>query len=92
MLDGLDHVWKAALILVRDGKLEVRLKVAQSEFVVSLMQPDEWPSDLLPKAQELTEKLQHIDNMDANMLLHTAEELLSLAVDVQIAFREENEE
>jgi hypothetical protein len=51
MLDGLDHVRKAAEILVnRDGLLKERLEQAAGEFGVSLMQPNEGPQRLLPVA------------------------------------------
>ncbi len=91
MLDGLDHVWKAAQILAgRDAMLKDRLREASAEFFVSLMQPDEWPNDLLGKAQNLSTKLKSIDGMDNRAARQIAEELLALAADVYAAFQEEN--
>ena len=38
MLDGLDHVWKAAVILAtRDATLKERLEAAAAEFAVALV-------------------------------------------------------
>jgi len=94
---GLDHVWKAAQVLAGPGaslevefhlaipSLKVRLKEAASEFHVAMMQPDQWPKDLLDRAKSLDGKLQRIDGMDAAAARQTAEELLSLAADIQAA-------
>lgn len=91
MLDGLDHVLTAAKILAtRDTTLKARLKEAAGEFFVSLMQPGEWPKDLLEKAETLRNKLQEIDSMDHAAIRQSVEELLLLAFDVYAVYREES--
>jgi hypothetical protein len=50
----LNHVCKAARILATaDVLLKDRLKQAAPEFFVSMLQPDAWPRNLLPKATEI---------------------------------------
>ena len=90
MLDGLEHVLKAAEILAAsDSLLRERLKKATGEFTVSLLQPEQWPDDLLPKAKELRDRLKDIDSLNDREAKKLAEDLLSLAIEVQIAYRED---
>ncbi len=85
-MDGLIHVWRAAEILVkRDAGLKERLKEAMAEFSVSLIQPGEWPKDLLIKAHKLQDQLSRIDQMDTLAAETAAKDLLSLAADVELA-------
>jgi hypothetical protein len=91
MLDGLDHVGKAAQILASENAfLKDRLKKAAGEFFVSMVQPGEWPCDLRVKAERLDRKLQNIENMDDPTARQVAGELLDLSFDVACAFRTAN--
>jgi hypothetical protein len=88
MLDGLDHVWKAAQILVGDGSLKERLKRAGPEFIVSTVQQDQWPDDLKEAALNLRARfVQDIDSLDPRKAEQLAHDLLDLAGDVLCEFR-----
>lgn len=93
MLDGMDHVTKAAHILATDGaRLRERLQKASAEFFVALLQEDEWPTRLWAKACTLRDQLRaqplsHVDDRTAQAL---ANSLYELAGEVQGAFFEEN--
>ncbi len=90
MLDGLDHVWKAVQFLVgMDAPLKERLARAAGEFHVSLLQPDEWPKESLSTAKEISGRLTQLDVLDRAKAQQLAEDLLSLAVDVQVAYRQD---
>jgi len=90
MLDGLDHVWKAAQILAsRDALLKDRLKEAAGEFALALLQPEEWPTQLLTQAHSLREQLKGVDGLEPTTARQVAEELLSLAADVRDALKEQ---
>ena len=95
MLEGLGHVWRAAEILAGgDAGLRQRLKGARAELGAALRRPEQWPPDLLGVARSLDRLLggpgedDPLDTLDAGLAGRVAEDLLSLAVDVLLAFRE----
>jgi len=90
MLDGLDHVWKAAQILAsRDALLKGRLKEAAGELALALLQPEEWPTRLLTRGRCLREQLKGVDGLEPATARQVAAELLSLAADVRDALKEQ---
>lgn len=93
MLDGLEHVWKAAQILAsKDALLKDRLKEAAGEFAVALLHPEEWPRVLLTQAHSLREQLKEVDGMEPSRARQAAEELLALAADIRDALKEQSSE
>lgn len=93
MLDGLHHVWRAAELLAgADAGLRERLKLARTEFFLSLKRPEQWPAELLPLARSTQRIIQpngEVDPLDTlcqAMATQVAEDLLSLAADVSSAF------
>jgi hypothetical protein len=97
MLDGLGHVWRAAEILAgADTGLRERLKEARGSFALSLGRAEEWPPEMLPLARSIeriiraTGEGDPLDTMPADLARQVAEDLLSLAVDLLLEFREES--
>ena len=93
MLDGLHHVWRAAEILAgSDAGLTERLKAARAPLLLALARPDQWPPDLLAVASSIERLIRQqggtdpLESMPPGMARQVAEDLLSLAVDVQAAF------
>jgi hypothetical protein len=93
MLDGLHHVWRAAEILAgSDAGLTERLKEARGPLLRSLAQPGQWPADLLAVARSIERIIRQqggidpLDTIDPDLARQVAEDLLSLAVDVQAVF------
>jgi len=96
MLDGLHHVWRAAEILAAgDAGLKERLKQVRAPLRLALAQPDQWPPDLLSVARSIDRiigergALDPLEAMGNELARQVAEDLLSLAVDVQAAFARE---
>ncbi len=93
MFQGLDHVGKAVRILAsRNAMLNQRLYEAAREFSAALLRPEEWPEDLLDKAQDIHQKLtargridQTIVGMDVSAAAEVAEEILDLSVAISAA-------
>ncbi len=93
MFQGLDHVGKAVRILAsRNAMLNQRLYEAAREFSAALLRPEEWPEDLLDKAQDIHRKLtargridQTIVGMDVSAAAEVAEEILDLSVAISAA-------
>ncbi len=93
MFQGLDHVGKAVRILAsRNAMLNQRLYEAAREFSAALLRPEEWPEDLLDKAQDIHRKLTargRIDKtivaMDVSAAAEVAEEILDLSVAISAA-------
>jgi hypothetical protein len=54
-----------------------------------MMQKEEWPADLLKKAQELDGKLRTIDKMDPSSIQQATKALFSLAFEVRLAESED---
>jgi hypothetical protein len=93
MLDGLHHVWRAAEILAAgDAGLTERLKEARAPLLLALARPEEWPPDLLSVARSIERIIGErggtdpLEVMDSDMARQAAEDVLSLAVDVQALF------
>jgi len=93
MLDGLHHVWRAAEILAGgDAGLKERLMEVRAPLLLALAKPDQWPPDLLSVARSIERIIRErggIDPLEAmgnDLARQVAEDLLSLAVDVQAAF------
>ena len=93
MLYGLHHVWRAAEILAgSDAGLTERLKEARAPLLLALARPDQWPPDLLAVARSIERLIRQqggtdpLESMPPGMARQVAEDLLSLAVDVQAAF------
>jgi hypothetical protein len=96
MLKGLDRVWRAAEMLAgSEAGVKERLKLARAELNAALEHPNEWPREQLYVAISLDRLIRirgdvdPIDAMDAQGAGLLAEDLLSLAADVQIAFHEQ---
>lgn len=96
MLKGLDRVWRAAEILAgSEAGVKERLKLARAELTAALEHPNEWPREELYVAISLDRLIRvrgdmdPIEAMDAQGAGLLAEDLLSLAADVQIAFHEQ---
>jgi hypothetical protein len=93
MLDGLHHVWRAAEVLAGgDAGLKERLKEARAHLLLALAKPDQWPPDLLSAARSIERIVREQDGIDPleamppDLGRQVAEDLLSLAVDVQALF------
>jgi hypothetical protein len=93
MLDGLQYVWRAAEILAGgDATLVERLKEARGPLLRALARPNQWPPDLLAVARSLERLVRKqgdvdpLDEMGRDLARQVAEDLLSLAVDVQAVF------
>jgi hypothetical protein len=93
MLDGLHHVWRAAAILAAgDVRLTERLKEARAPLLLALVRPEEWPPDLLSIARSIERVIGQrggtdpLEVMGSDFARQMAEDLLSLAVDVQALF------
>jgi hypothetical protein len=93
MLDGLHHVWRAAEVLAGgDAGLTERLKEARPHFLRSLARPNQWPPELLAVARSIEQIVRDQDGTDPleamtpDLARQVAEDLLSLAVDVQALF------
>jgi hypothetical protein len=96
MLDGLHHVWRAAEILAAgDAGLTERLKQARAPLLLALARPDEWPPDSLSVARSIERIIGERDGIDPpeamgkDIARQVAEDVLSLAVEVQAAFARE---
>jgi len=96
MLDGLHHVWRAAEILAAgDAGLRERLKAVRAPLRLALAQPDQWPPDLLSVARSIERiigergAIDPLEVMGNDLARQVAEDLLSLAVDVQALFARE---
>lgn len=96
MLKGLDRVWRAAEILAgSEAGVKERLKLARTELTAALEHPNEWPREQLYVAISLDRLIRlrgdvdPLDAMDAQAAGLLAEDILSLAADVQIAFHEQ---
>jgi hypothetical protein len=96
MLKGLDRVWRAAEILAgSEAGVKDRLKLARTELSAALEHPNEWPREQLYVAISLDRLIRvrgdvdPLDAMDAQGAGLLAEDILSLAADVQIAFHEQ---
>jgi hypothetical protein len=93
MLDGLHHVWRAAEILAGgDAGLKGRLKEARAPLLLALAKPDQWPQDLLSVARSIERVVREqggidpLESLAPDLARQVAEDLLSLAVDVQAVF------
>ena len=93
MLDGLHHVWRAAEILAAgDAGLKERLKEVRAPLLLALAQPDQWPPDLLSVARSIERiigergGIDPLEAMENDLARQAAEDLLALAVDVQVVF------
>jgi hypothetical protein len=93
MLYGLHHVWRAAEILAgSDAGLTERLKEARAPLLLALAWPGQWPPELLAVARSIERLIRQQDGTDPlestppGMARQVAEDLLSLAVDLQAAF------
>lgn len=96
MLKGLDRVWRAAEILAgSEAGVKDRLRLARAELTAALDHPNEWPREQLYVAISLDRLIRlrgdvdPLDAMDAQTAGLLAEDFLSLAADVQIAFHEQ---
>ena len=96
MLDGLHHVWRAAEILAGgDAGLKERLRAVRAPLLLALARPEEWPPDLLAVARSIERMIREQDGIDPleamenDLARQAAEDVLSLAVDVQAAFARE---
>ena len=96
MLDGLHYVWRAAEILAGgDAGLKERLKEVRPPLLLALAQPDQWPPDLLAVARSIERIIREqvgidpLEAMEDDLARQVAEDLLSLAVDVQAVFARE---
>ena len=96
MLDGLHHVWRAAEILAgEDAGLRDRLKAGRAQLLLALARPEQWPPDLLSVAHSIERIIRvhggtdPLEAMGDDLARQTAEDLLSLAFDVQVAFQNE---
>jgi hypothetical protein len=93
MFNGLEHVWRAAEILVdHDFKLRERLCSALSEFSVALLQPEQWPPELYEKARSYRKRLTVEGNFEVTIggmqtadVSRAAIDLLDLAFDIRLA-------
>jgi hypothetical protein len=97
MLDGLDHVWRAAEILAGgDAGLRERLKEARGRFSLCLAKAEQWPPDMLQLAHSIERiirangQIDPIDTMPPDLARQVAEDLLSLAFDLLLEFRAES--
>ena len=93
MLDGLHHVWRAAEVLAGgDAGLTGRLKEARAHLLRSLARPNQWPPDLLSVARGIERIVREqggadpLESLPPDLARQVAEDLLSLAVDVQALF------
>ena len=93
MLDGLHHVWRAAEILAgSDAGLTERLKAARAPLLLALARPGQWPPELLSVARSIERIVRDqggtdpLESMPPSLARQVAEDLLSLAVDVQAVF------
>jgi hypothetical protein len=93
MPDGLHHVWRAAEILAgQDAGLTERLKEARAPLLLAVAKPDQWPKDLLCVARSIERIVRErggidpLESMAPGLARQVAEDLLSLAVDVQALF------
>ena len=96
MLEGLHHVWRAAEILAAgDAGLKERLKAVRAPLLLALAQADQWPPDLLSVARSIERisgergGIDPLEAMENDLARQIAEDLLSLAVDVQAVFARE---
>jgi hypothetical protein len=96
MLKGLDRVWRAAEILAgSEAGVKDRIRLARAELSAALEHPNEWPREQLYVAISLDRLIRvrgdidPLDAMDAQGAGLLAEDILSLAADVQIAFHEQ---
>jgi hypothetical protein len=88
MLNGLNHVTRAAVALVEgDALLRDRLKEASAEFFVAMAQPDEWPAALREAAKSLDARLQQLKMMDQRAMKQAAYDILDLCMRVDAEFR-----
>jgi hypothetical protein len=100
MLDGLHHVWRAAEILAAgDAGLKERLKAVRAPLLLALARPEQWPPDLLSVARSIERTIREqggidpLEAMENDLARQVAEDVLSLAVDVQAVFaREQRQE
>ena len=73
------------------------MKLARTEFLVALEQPDQWPPDLLSVARSIERILRRgddsdpVEGMNQALAQQVAEDLLALAVDVLAAFPKQAE-
>jgi hypothetical protein len=56
MLDGLEHVTRAAYALADDGPLADRLTRAVAGVSLALVQPEEWPAEISEEARKVRER------------------------------------
>jgi hypothetical protein len=96
MLDGLHHVWRAAEILAaEDAGLKERLKAVRTPLLLALAQPEQWSPDLLSVARSIERIIGErggtgpLEAMESDIARQVAEDVLSLAVDVQAVFARE---
>lgn len=96
MLDGLHHVWRAAEMLAgEDAGLRERLKAGRAQLLLALARPEQWPPDLLSVARSIERIIRvyggtdPLEAMGGDLARQVAEDLLSLAFDVQAAFQME---
>jgi len=97
MLEGLHHVWRAAEALAgEDFGLRDRLKAGRAQLLLALARPEQWPPDLLCVAKsieriiQVREGIDPLEAMPSDFARQVAEDLLSLAFDVQGAFARED--
>ena len=90
MADQFDHLRKAARILAGGGDLRQAVSVACGEFWAAMFDPDEWPTELLDKANLIVEQiLRHgpiretLPRLDDAAIRKIADDITQLAAEVE---------
>ena len=90
MADQFDHLRKAAQLLAGDCDLRQAVPIACGEFWAAMFDPDEWPTELLDKANLIVEQiLRHgpiretLPRLDAAAIRKIAEDIKQLAAEVE---------
>lgn len=78
MFSGLDHVTKAVQALVSDKPYLDRLHTAATEVRVALVQPEEWPDELLEPARSIRERGRRLDQLSGPELAQFTDDVLDL--------------
>ncbi len=90
MADQFDHLRKAARLLAGDDDLRQAVHAACDEFWMSMCDPDEWPTELLEKANLIVEQIlqggairQTLPRLDDDAIRKIAEDIKELAAEVE---------
>ena len=90
MADQFDHLRTAAQLLAGDCDLRQAISAACAEFWAAMFDPDEWPGELLDKANLIVEQvLQHgtirqtLPRLDDDAVRKIAEDIKELATDAE---------